>query len=495
MRRFSSITALVLTAALFLQPLAPASAQSAKLISDIVPLDDLKNGFNPAEVLEDADIFDLGSMDLNQLRAFLSSRGTLGQIKVQDIDGVLKPPADIIWRIATSYKLNPKYLLALMQKEQSLVEDPNPSQKQFDWATGFAVCDSCSKNDPAIQDYKGFANQLEYAAKQHRERYLLQLLGKGTTISGYAPGKTTTVDGVAITPNNNATAMLYTYTPHIHGNLNLWHIWRRWFSLSFPEGTLAQAKASGKYYVIRNGEKRPFTSKAIAASMFDLSKAAIVDDSQLTAYPDGNAISFPNYSIVRTPEDKLYLIVDEKKRLIASSSLFSKLGFVEDDVVPGTVDNLAAYDDGPDISSEKQYPTGLLAKGPDGTVWYIQDGIRHKVPHPAFLNLYFKGKKAKSLTKAQLDAYTIGDAYHLRDGELVKDDTSPAVFVAENGILRPILSGEAFEQLGWSWRNVITLPAKLIASYQQGVPVGVQSPPLLTQPDDSSTTELTVAQN
>ncbi|HVM90977.1 MAG TPA: hypothetical protein VMU11_03725 [Verrucomicrobiae bacterium] len=489
MRRFSSITALVLTAVLAFGPAWQASAQTARLISDIVPASDLQNGFDPNLILDDNDIFDLGGMDLNQLRAFLSTRGTLGQIKVRDIDGVMKPPADVIWRVATSYKLNPKYLLALMQKEQSLVEDPDPTQKQFDWATGFAVCDSCSMDDPSIQDYKGFANQLEYAAKQHRERYLLQLLGKGTTISGYAPGKLATIDGVNVTPVNNATAMLYTYTPHIHGNLNLWHIWRRWFSLSFPDGTLVQAKTSGTYYLIRNGQKKAIGSKAIAASMFDISKAVVTEDSQLSGYPDGQSISFPNYSVVRTEDAKLYLIVGEKKRLIANKAIFTKLGFVEDDVVDGTNADLTAYTDGTDITSEKQYPTGLLAKDPAGTVWYIEDGVKHKVPSAAFLNLYFKGKKAKALTQKQIDAYKTGDDYHLRDGELVKSDKGSAVYVVENGALRPIASGDVFEQLGWQWRNVITLPAKLVASYQVGLPVTLQSPPLLTDDGDATGTD------
>jgi len=351
-------------------------------------------------------------------------------------------------------------------------------------------------NDPRLQDYRGFANQLEYAAKQHRERYLLQLLGKGTTISGYAPGKTASVDGIDVTPTNNATAMLYTYTPHIHGNLNLWHIWRRWFSLSFPEGTLVEAKTSGQYYVIRNGERRPFASKGIAASMFDVSKAVSIDDSQLTGYPDGQSISFPNYSIVRTEDKQLYLIVGDKKRLIASKAIFSKLGFVEDDVVDGTANDLTAYEDGTDITSEKQYPTGQLAKDPGGTVWYLESGVKHKIPSAAFLNLYFKGKKAKALTQKQMDTYKAGDDYRLRDGELVKADKAPSVFVVENGLLRPITSGDVFEQLGWQWRNVISLPSKLIASYQQGLPVGLQSPPLLTDPatdDSNSSTILTTA--
>ena len=140
----------------------------------------------PNMILGDGDI-ELGSLNLAGIQAFLSEKGTLGHYRTNDIDGVEKPASEIIWRVSTPYKINPRYLLALLQKEQSLVEHPSPSQRQFDWATGYGVCDSCSKDDPGIQDFKGFANQLEWAAKQHREKYLLQILGKGRTIAGHAP--------------------------------------------------------------------------------------------------------------------------------------------------------------------------------------------------------------------------------------------------------------------------------------------------------------------
>ncbi len=485
MKRLSSILAAILVAAQISSPFF-ANAQSTTS-NDLIPQEDLQNGFDPDQILDDSDIFDLGKMDLQGIRNFLSVRGTLGRITLRDIDGKDKEPAEIIWRVATSYKINPQYLLALMQKEQSLVEDPNPEQKQFDWATGFGVCDSCSKDDPAIQNYKGFANQLEYAAKQHRERYLLQILGKGATISGYAPGKLTTIDALAIRPTNNATAMLYTYTPHIHGNLNLWHIWRRWFALAFPDGTVVQGKTSGDIYLIRFGVKRPFKSKAVAISMVDPNKIVMVEDSKLSAYEDGPAITYPNYSIVQTEDGKLYLIDGQTKRLIVSQKVYYKLGFNDDDIVDGTNAELTAYQDGQDISSDKQYPRGLLAKDKKGGVWFIQDGSKRPITDISIFKLYFKGRKPKLMDDKTLATYATGKPYQLRDGELVRG-SKPDVFVVENGVLRPIQSGQVFEQLGWQWRNVVSIPDRALRDYTLGPPVQIQNPPLLQ--DDEPVTSV-----
>ncbi len=484
MRRNSSIAVLFTLGLLILEPLLsalPASAQTTRLISEIVPAEDLAKGFNPNLILNDSDIFNAEGMTLTQLRAFLKSRGALGRITITDIDGEEKAPADIIWRVSQSYKINPKYLLMLLQKEQSLVEDPSPSQRQLDWAMGYAVCDSCSKEDPVLQAFKGFANQVEYAAKQHRERYFIQLLSTGVTISGHAPGKTMLINGIEITPENNATAMLYTYTPHIHGNLNAWRIWKRWFSLSFPEGSLVFAKESETYYLIRHGLKRPFQSRLAAASMLDITKAITAEAGQLNAYPDGPVLSYPNYSIVETPEGKRYLIVGEMKRLIADDAAFRKLGFSIDDVVEGTDEDLVSYENGRDISANSEYPTGILARDPKGTIWFVQDGEKQKILHPAFLNLYFKGRRAQDMSLERIEALKLTGVFGLRDGELVKTEDSPAVFVIENGLRRPIMSGDAFEQLGWQWHNIVTLPASLLNSYEFGLPVEVQLPPALLE--------------
>lgn len=464
-----------------LSVLALLAAQSSSLISPAfaagyeIPAADLANGFDPNFILTDDDIFDVTRMDLASIRAFLKARGTLNDLRIKDIDGVEKEPAQIIWRVATSYKINPQYLLVLLQKEQSLVESKNITQRALDWATGFGVCDACSKDDPRISDFKGFANQVEYAAKQHRERYFIQLLGKGTTISGQTPGKTVLISGSKVTPANNATAMLYTYTPHIHGNLNLWRIWKRWFSLTLPDGTIAQS-SDGTIYLIRFGTKKPFATKAAAYSTIDASKIVAVTESDLSKYPTGESIQYPNYSIVETPKGKLYLLADGKKRLIKSQDVFRKLGFIEDDIIMIEDETLTAYEQGADISSEKQYPTGLLAQDPKKNYWYIQDGTKQLIPDKALLAIYFKGRKAKVLDQKTADSYKTIEPYALRDGELVRGIKSAAVYVVEFGKLRPIVSGEVFERVGWQWRNVVMVSDALIKTYEVGKAFTLEGP-------------------
>jgi hypothetical protein len=462
-RRFTAFAVLVgVSSSLF----------SAYPVSAQITLD---TGFDPNMILHDDDVFDVNAMSKERLIAFLKSKGTLASIKVMDSDGIEKTPADIIWRVATTYKINPKYLLVLLQKEQSLVEDPDPSQKQLDWAAGYGVCDSCSKDDPSIQDFKGFAAQVEWASRQHREKYLMQLLGNGQTIAGQAPGKTIVIDGLSVTPANNATAMLYSYTPHLHGNLNLWRIWRRWFSLKFPDGTVVRGKTSGDVYLIRLGEKRKFASKSVLESLVDPDKVLEIADTELSAYPDGPEIRFPKYALLREPDGTIWLLTSSERRHIETMEAFRKFGFNIDEVEEVEAGELESYPIGESLSEKTEFPQGVLLQDPkSGGIWYVENNVKYSVPSKIFLSLYFRGRPIKKSTTATLETYVTGTPYRLHEGELVRTVSEPAVYVVENNGLRPIPSAEVFEGMGWQWKNVVTVADVVLKPYNIGTPVELQ---------------------
>lgn len=460
LRKFVSIFALT---GLLASNILPSIAQAQVLTLDV--------GFDPNHVLEDDDIFDVKAMTFERMVDFLRSKGTLADYRTVDTDGSPKTAAEIIWRVAMTYKINPKYLLALLQKEQSLVEDPNPDQKQFDWATGYAICDNCSKDDPSVQEFKGFASQVEWAAKQHREKYLLQILSIGTTRAGKAAGKEMTLDGMSVTPVNNATAMLYSYTPHIHGNLNLWRIWRRWFSMTYPDGTVVRGKNSGKTYLIRMGEKRPFASPAVVQSLVNPDKIVTVSETELSAYPDGATIRFPKFALLRDSKKRIWLLTGDSKRHIQTMKAFRKFGFNEDEVEDVTDEDLADYPIEEPITETMEFPQGVVIQDSvTKTYWYVEGGVKHLLSNKIFLTLYFKGRTVRKATTAKLDTYEDGTPYRFANGELVRGKTASSVYVVENGVLRPIPSGEIFESVGWKWSNVVTVPDEMLQGYTVGTP-------------------------
>src|SRR3989338_8077648 len=167
---------------------------------------------DPEYLISDTEMLDVSSMSVEDIEGFLM-RGSLASYRTTDKAGVERSAAKIIWDVAQEFELSPRFLLVLLQREQSLVEDPDPTQNQLDWAIGYAVCDSCSKSDPIIQKYKGFGNQVYYAGQRIRNSYLSDLASYGHTQTGIGPGIESVIDGTTVVPANNATASLYTYTP------------------------------------------------------------------------------------------------------------------------------------------------------------------------------------------------------------------------------------------------------------------------------------------
>jgi hypothetical protein len=386
----------------------------------------------------------------------LLSRGALKKMSFDDIDGVQKKSVEIIWDTAQKFSLNPRFLTVLLQREQSLVEDQNPTSDQLDWAMGYAICDSCSKSDPLLQKYKGFANQVHFAAKRIRESYLTDLENRGFTESGVGPGIETLFDGVKVVPQNFATAVLYTYTPHLNGNKNFTQIWNRWFNFKHVNGTLLQDKTTGGIWLVQNGLRRPITSRAAFFSRFNPNNVVQVGPSILGLYEKGTPIQFPNYSLLRSPRGTVYLIVDDKRRGFNSQEAFRAFGYSSDEIIDVTWDDLNVYSEGEPITTKTVYPKGtLLQNNKTGGVFFVQNGIKHPIMSKEILQTNFLTPVITQVLQSDLDEYETGDPLLFPDGTLVAENDSPEIFVITSGERKHITDEATFVSLGWKWNQII----------------------------------------
>lgn len=413
------------------------------------------NGFNPNFLLSDSQMTNTKAITKQEIQHLLT-RGTLAGFQTNDILGLKKNAADIIYDVSLQFQLNPQFLLVLLQREQSLVENKSPTQNALDWAMGYAVCDSCSKIDPGIQAYRGFGNQIYYAAKRIRESYLSSLESFGKTLTGIGPGIETIIDGIHIIPQNMATAVLYTYTPHLHGNQNFVTIWNRWFSHQFLEGSLLQDPESGGVWLIQNGTKRPISSKAALLSRFNPQNIIIANENDLDSYPQGFPINFPNYSLLRSPKGTVYLIVDDTKRGFVSKQAFKSAGFMDDEVIDATWDDLNIFLDGEPITSKTKYAQMILLQNKKtGGVFAVENGKKHPIYSKEIMLAHFSSPTIKPTSENELREFETSDALLFPDGTLVGVKGSPDVFVIEKGIRRPILDEATFDSFGWNWHQIV----------------------------------------
>ncbi|MDZ4229763.1 MAG: hypothetical protein U1C53_01365, partial [Candidatus Veblenbacteria bacterium] len=379
----------------------------------------------------------------------------------------------VIYQSAQDFQISPKFLLALIQKEQSLVEDGTPLPSQYDWATGYAVCDSCSTDDPVLQKFKGFYNQVYNAAKRIRTVYLVDLVNRGMTSSGFGPGLTKLVDGQAVTPQNQATAALYTYTPHLHGNQLFSEVWNRFFARAYPDGTLLNVEGEREVWLVEDGLRREFASRSVYLSYYsDFDRVLTVGENELQKYPEGRPLNFANYSFLRTPRGTVYLLVDDELRGFTSQEALRQVGVHPEEIQDVAQEDLTGYAEAEPITSSSVFPIGaLLQDKKTGGVFWVQDGLKHPIWSREIMNINFPGRRITVSTPEQLAAYPTSTPVLLRDGELVRSPDEPAVYLISNGLRRPFVSEAAFLGLGFDWQHVATTSPAALALHQLGEPI------------------------
>jgi len=165
----------------------------------------------------------------------------------------------VIAHAAYAYGINPQVILATLQKESSVVSgDASYGCQYINTAMGYDCPDSgsCPRN-PATES--GFSKQVIHAAwmlRFHEQRskgnvgwqetkpgwdnsddpqtcysgrmtqgvYQICPSGPSSFYDGWYP-----IDGTAVHMDTGATAALYDYTPHFHGNQNFDDIFQAWF--------------------------------------------------------------------------------------------------------------------------------------------------------------------------------------------------------------------------------------------------------------------------
>lgn len=428
------------------------------------PFSALALQFNPNTIISDADFFRTDEMTAQDIQFFLETKGsTLATYQTIDGDGGLKRASEIIYHAAVVNGINPKVLLVLLQKEQSLIENPNPTQYNLDWATGFARCDSCSANDPVVTAYKGFGIQVQKAA--WRKAYYTTHWNEFV----FQPNKTIPVDGIPVTPTNAATAALYNYTPHIHGNISFWKLWNRYFSRVFPDGTVVKTGLGKDIWLIQNGKRRLFSSLSVLLSRYSMRNVISITQNDLETYPIGSPIKFGQYSLLRSPNGAVFLFADDVKYGIPSKKIFRNIGFNPDEVLQATLNDLADIPTVGLITDTSTSPFGeLMQDSKSGGVYYVLHSVKHPVLERAVLQANFPSRRIKSADAKTLASFALGDPILFEDGMLVTAPNSNEVFVISNGQKRAIASETAFTSLGYQWSNIVRSNGTTLQLHPQG---------------------------
>ncbi|HLD28236.1 MAG TPA: hypothetical protein VJB67_01335 [Patescibacteria group bacterium] len=405
--------------------------------------------FDPDYLISDSEMNNYNSMDLNDIVRFINRReGTLKDYITVDKEGNFITATQTFYEVAQKWMINPKYLLILVQKEMSLLTDTSPKQTQYDWATGYGCPDGSGCNTK----WKGFYKQVNSAAAQ--TRYYLDNINE----FNYRPGQTYNIDGQTVSPKNTATAGLYNYTPHIHGNELFWNLWNKYFGKKWPDGSLLQVEGKDIPYYIEDGLKREIASKSVFISRFDPDKIIEVSQADLDSYEEGVPIKYHNFSLLKNSRGDIYMIIDDQKRKIVSPEVFNQIGFSADEVISVADLELDEYGKGPDITQYTIYPTGTLLKDETSKeIYYVLSGKKQLIINNEIMDYNFKGLTVESASALELNKFRTGSPVTLPDGELVKVPGISTVYIISNGKRLPIFNSNIFTKMKYDWDNIISI--------------------------------------
>lgn len=428
----------------------------------------LNSGFNPNYLLSDGQLTNSAALTLEDIQKFLESKpGVLGTTKFIDLDGQEKLASEIIFNASQNYRVNPQVILALLQKEQSLIENPRPTAYNFNWATGYGRCDSCDQNDPNIAKFKGFATQVDNAAGALR----FYLDNSASQNWFKRPGILYSIDSIPVIPANLASAILYNYTPHLEGNYNFWQIWQKWFNKMFPDGSIVKDKDGDQIWLIQAGKRRLFASRTAFYSRFDAKKVVVASSEEINKFPRGSTIKYPNFALLKSKKGQIYLLVNDKKRLI-NKQAFRYFGFNAEEIIKAADEDLAAYAEAEPIVIEKKYPLGILMQdSKSGGVYYVTDNIKYPIWDKQILINNFSNLKKRKVAPAILKKFALGEPVKFNDGSLLKLKNANEIYFISNGERRLIANEETFQTLGWQEENVITINEKILALHPLGEPI------------------------
>lgn len=195
--------------------------------------------FDREHVMDDDFFLDDGAVGEAEVQAFLENTpyGNRCFLASERVGG--QSAAAAIVDGAREHGVNPIVLLARMQVERSLIgKSSRPSSHSVDYAFGCG----CADGQACDSDYRGLGKQVACAARTLRRHYDGSIAGTSPWVAGRS-GRT--LDPTRLTPDNHATASLYSYTPWVlpnrGGNWLVWNITKKFAGAFEAAGALNPA--------------------------------------------------------------------------------------------------------------------------------------------------------------------------------------------------------------------------------------------------------------
>lgn len=234
-----------------------------------------------------------------------------------------------------------------------------------------------------------------------------------------------------------------------------------------PDGTLIQENGAGTVYYLENGRRRALgmDETEFLKLGFKASDIVSIPSNELEYYENGNLIKFgPEGALIKDAANNVYLIVNGKKRIFTSATLFNHLRY---DWAKIKADADAdSYLDG----DAMRYKSGTPVRAQNSpSVYAIENGNKKLFTSGAlFERLGYKWSDVVVVAAVELNWYPTSGNMIFSDGTLIRGTGTPTVYLISGGQKREITSATLLYKLGYNFTNVVEIPQESLSDYATG---------------------------
>jgi hypothetical protein len=413
----------------------------------------------------------------------------------------LRTAAELIWDSSQMTGINPQVILVTLEKEQSLIDGTfTPGSTRLQTALDHALGFSCPDSTGCSSQFGGFYFQLFGTIDAQGNHYLgapASLMRSFTTPNGRGPaidvngstlgsplistshvgdtillgnslgGPTNPPATQEVTLGDSATAALYRYTPHVYnGNYNFWLFYSTWFK--YIDGSFVQISGSPTVYIVENGQMQQIPTFVMMARGLNPSSitATTIAQSDYDAYTHGPVLAPPDGTAIKISGDSsnTYYVFEDGVKHPASQFILSQRK-----IDPNAAFTVSAADANLFISGSQLTPAdGTLLQSPGSkTIYVSEQGSIYTLTAFTFQQYGYSFKNVITVPASELALYTNAGFLLPKDGTLIKYTTSNTVYELKDQLLDPI-SGTVFNLNGYSFKNVAVLNPGELANAQVG---------------------------
>jgi len=238
-----------------------------------------------------------------------------------------------------------------------------------------------------------------------------------------------------------------------------------------PNGTLVRVQDTNTIYFIESGKKRHVTSpQVLEANGYRWNEVVTVKRSELEMYGVGQDLStYPTGTLLKGPDDKVYVISGTTKRLISGPEVFEKLGYQWQNIKNVSSEHLSLYTTGATLSNADARPDGTLIKGVTNEVYLIESGAKRQITSPViFSRRGYQWSHIVQVSGPELAQYAEGtNISTYPPTSLLKDEVN-RVYLVSNGKKHWFAGPRAFEDMGYQWSNLIPVMSTELNAYTNG---------------------------